>query len=57
MFYHNRGYGRKDKLSTLWHGPMEVIQVTGPDAYTLKDISNGLITIRVHAEFMKRFLS
>ena len=56
MFYHNQGYGRKDKLSTLWHGPMEVIQVIGPDAYTLKDISNGLITNRVHAKFMKRFL-
>ena len=57
MFYHNQGYGKKDILSTEWQGPKEIIQIFGPDAYTLKDISNSLITNRAHTKFIKQFLS
>ena len=56
MFYYNRGYGRKDKLLSLWTGPMLVIEKTGPDTYSLKNIENSQLVNCVHAKFMQQFL-
>ena len=56
MFYYNQGYGRKDKLLSLWTGPMLVIEKTGPDTYTLKNIENSQLVNCVHAKFMRQFL-
>ena len=52
MFYHNRGFGRINKLSTLWNGPMEIIEKTGEFNYTLKDISTGQLVNRLHAKYV-----
>ena len=46
---------KKDKLSTLWYKLMEIIQITVPDAYNLKDTTNSLITNRVYAKFINNF--
>ena len=56
MFYSNRGYGRKSKLTTLWSGPFEVIEKTGQNCYTLKDANNGQLVNKVHAKYMRRML-
>ena len=57
MFYYNQGYGRKDKLYSLWTGPMLVIEKTGPDTYTLKNIENSQLVNCVHTKFMRQFLN
>ena len=51
MFYHNRGFGRINKLSTLWNGHIEIIEKTREFNYTLKDISTGQLINRVHAKY------
>ena len=56
MFYYNRGYGRASKLSSLWHSLMIVIEKTGPDSYTLKDIENRQLVNCVHAKYMGQVL-
>ena len=56
MFYHNRGFGRINKLSTLWNRPMEVIEKTGEFNYTLKDVSTGQLVNRVHAKYIQQTL-
>ena len=40
MLYHNQGFGRNSKLSTQWNGPIEIIEKTGMDNYTLKEDTN-----------------
>ena len=53
---YNRGYGRKDKSSSLWTGPMLVIKKTRPDTLTLGNIDNGQLVNCVHTKFMWQFL-
>ena len=56
MFYHNQGFGRINKLSTLWNRPMEVIKKTGEFNYTLKDTSTKQLVNRVHAKYIRKIL-
>ena len=56
MFYSNCGYGRKSKLSTLWQGPMEVVEKNDKFSYMLKDNKNSLLVSKVHAKYMYRVL-
>ncbi|KAJ9090288.1 hypothetical protein DSO57_1004193 [Entomophthora muscae] len=47
--------GRKpNKLQSLWTEPHEVLEKTGMDVYTLKDLVHGNILNRVHAKYLKR---
>ena len=55
MLYYNQGYGRKDKLSSLWTGPMLVIEKIEPDTYTLKNIKNSQLVNCVSTKFMRQF--
>ncbi|KAJ9058416.1 hypothetical protein DSO57_1012444 [Entomophthora muscae] len=47
--------GRKpNKLQTLWTEPHEVLEKTGMDVYTLKDLVHENVFNRVHAKYLKR---
>ncbi|KAJ9073814.1 hypothetical protein DSO57_1012562 [Entomophthora muscae] len=43
-----------DQVLILWAEPHEVLEKTGMDVYTLKDLMHGNILNRVHAKYLKR---
>ncbi|KAJ9063972.1 hypothetical protein DSO57_1035266 [Entomophthora muscae] len=56
-FLSNRGYSCESKLASFWQGPVQVIQKTGPNSYTLKEPHSGQLITRVHTQYMCAALS
>ncbi|KAJ9084837.1 hypothetical protein DSO57_1020016 [Entomophthora muscae] len=54
LMYRVRLGSKPNKLQSLWTEPHEVLEKTGMDVYTLKDLVHGNILNRVHAKYLKR---
>ena len=51
VLYHNTlDHPRRNKLATIWDGPFEIISVLLADAYTIKNLSTGIIVKSVHGK-------
>ena len=55
LYHSSLGSYCLSKLSTLWKGPLSIIEKTSTIAYTIKDSVSGAIVNRVHAKFLEPF--
>ena len=54
VLYHNPlDHPRRNKLATIWDGPFEIIAVLLADAYTIKNLSTGIVVNFVHNKYLK----
>ena len=54
VLYHNPlDHPRRNKLATIWDGPFEIISVLLADAYTIKNLSTGIVVNCVHGKYLK----
>ena len=55
VLYHNPlDRPRRNKLATIWDGPFIIISVLLADAYTIKNLSTGIVVYRVHGKYLKK---
>ena len=49
--------GKHGKLDPIWLGPYLIENTWGEDSYVIKDLSDNILELPVHGQFLKRYFS
>ena len=49
--------GKHGKFDPIWLGPYLIENTWGEDSYIIKDLSDNILELPVHGQFLKRYFS
>ena len=49
--------GKHGKFDPIWLGPYLIENASGEDSYIIKDLSDNILELLVHGQFLKRYFS
>ncbi len=49
--------GKHGKFDPIWLGPYLIENTWGEDSYIIKDVSDNILELPVHGQFLKRYFS
>ena len=49
--------GKHGKFDPIWMGPYLIESTLGEDSYIIKDLSQNILELPVHGQFLKRYFS